>query len=107
MANLQFISELRASGPLEFLRIHMLVQENNFDEMPAFAALGARISADHIYFSHLVNWGTFTEEEVAQRSFHLRTHPRHGELLETLAHPSLKDPRVDFGNLSEVVRAAG
>jgi organic radical activating enzyme len=107
MANLEFISELRASGPLTFLRIHMLVQENNFSEMPAFAALGSRIAADHIYFSHLVNWGTFSEEEVTQRSIHQSTHPRHNELLEVLAHPSLKDPRVDFGNLSEVLRAAG
>jgi Radical SAM superfamily/Iron-sulfur cluster-binding domain len=106
LENLEFISGLRASGPLTFLRIHMLVQENNFDEMPAFVALGQRIGADHIYFSHLVNWGTFTEQQVAERSIHLRSHPRHGEFLEMLEHPALADPRVDFGNLSEVVRAA-
>ncbi len=105
MDNLEFIAKLRVEGPLQHLRIHMLVQENNFDEMPAFVALGARIGADHIYFSHLVNWGTFTEEEWARRSIHLRTHPRHEELLAMLAHPSLKDPRADFGNLSEVVRS--
>jgi organic radical activating enzyme len=103
MANLEFISELRASGPLKFLRIHMLVQENNFDEMPAFAALGSKIAADHIYFSHLVNWGTFTEEQLAQRSIHRPSHPRHDELLEVLEHPALKDPQVDFGNLTEIV----
>jgi hypothetical protein len=106
MSNLAFISELRATGPLRFLRIHMLVQQNNFDEMPAFAALGSRIGADHIYFSHLVNWGTFTADEAARRSIHLRTHPRHAELLEVLAHPSLSDPRVDFGNLSEIAQSA-
>ena len=104
MANLEFIASLRAPGPLTFLRIHMLVQENNFDEMPAFADLGSRLAADHIYFSHLVNWGTFTEEEVAKRSIHRRSHPRHAELLEVLTHPALKAPQVDFGNLSEVMR---
>jgi len=102
LENLEFISGLRASGPLEHLRIHMLVQENNFDEMPAFVALGNRIGADHIYFSHLVSWGTFSEEELAQRSIHLSSHPRHGELLEVLKHPALTDPRVDFGNLTEI-----
>jgi MoaA/NifB/PqqE/SkfB family radical SAM enzyme len=107
MDNLEFISELRASGPLLMLKVHMLVQENNFDEMPAFVELGSRIGADHIYFSHLTNWGTFSDEEFAQRSIHLRSHPRHGELKAMLTHPSLKNSCVDLGNLSEVVRACG
>lgn len=103
MSNLEFISALRSSGSLHKLKIHMVVQENNFEEMPAFVDLGSRIGADHIYFSHLVNWGTFSSEAYAQRSIHLRAHPRHGELQAVLTHSSLDDPRVDLGNLSEVV----
>lgn len=107
LSNLEFISKLRASGPLLMLKIHMLVQENNFDEMPAFVELGSRIGADHIYFSHLVNWGTFSKAEYERRSIHLPGHPRHGELQAQLAHPSLQDPRVDLGNLTDLARASG
>jgi len=103
MDNLQFISTLRSSGPLEYLKLHMLVQENNFEEMPAFVALGRSVGADCIYFSHLVDWGSFSRSELASRSVHSSTHPRHGELRAVLAHPALKDPRVDLGNLSEVL----
>jgi len=103
MDNLQFISGLRSSGPLEYLKLHMLVQENNFPEMPAFVDLGASIGADCIYFSHLVDWGSFTSTELANRSVHLPSHSRHRELQAVLAHPSLRDPRVDLGNLSKVL----
>jgi hypothetical protein len=103
MNNLQFISGLRASGPLEYLKLHMLVQENNFDEMPAFVALGKSVGADCIYFSHLVDWGSFPSQELASRSIHRPEHPRHDELRAVLRHSSLQDPRVDLGNLSEVV----
>jgi len=106
MANLQFISQLRACGPLEYLKLHMLVQENNFEEMPAFVALGTSVGADCIYFSHMVDWGSFSSSELASRSVHLPTHPRHRELQVVLGHPSLRDPRVDLGNLSEVLRSA-
>jgi hypothetical protein len=106
MDNLQLISRLRASGPLEYLKLHMLVQENNFEEMPAFVALGTSVGADCIYFSHMVDWGSFSPSELASRSVHLPTHPRHRELQAVLGHPSLRDPRVDLGNLSEVLRSA-
>jgi hypothetical protein len=103
MDNLKFISQLRASGPLDYLKIHMLVQENNFDEMPAFVALGANVGADCIYFSHLIDWGNFSSSETASRSIHMPSHPRHNELQAVLDHPSLRDPRVLLGNLSEVL----
>jgi hypothetical protein len=100
--NLRFIAGLRAQGALRHLKFHMLVQENNFVEMPEFVRLGKSHGADQVYFSHLVDWGTFRRKELLARSIHLPDHPRHAELLGVLADPTLTDPVVDLGNLTDV-----
>jgi MoaA/NifB/PqqE/SkfB family radical SAM enzyme len=102
LRNLDYIATLRANGPLRWLGISMVVQENNFGEMPAFIDLGRRIGADTVYFGQLVDWGTFPEEELRRRSIHLAEHPRHGELRSVLRSPHFDDPRVDLGNLSHL-----
>jgi hypothetical protein len=82
------------------VKIHMVVQANNFREMPAFVEIGARFAADRIYFSRLDQWGTFSKDEYRQRAVHRPEHPEHRELLAVLADSSLDDPRVELGNLS-------
>lgn len=100
LRNFNFISGLRADKVLQWLRISMVVQENNFREMPDFIALGKRLQVDLIYFSQLVNWGTYTESEYLERAVHLPGHPRQAEFLNMLSVPILHDPIVDLGNLT-------
>ena len=105
LENLGFICQLRKAGELRHVMISMVVQENNFSEMPQFVRLGNRFAVDHVYFRHLVDWGSFGRDELAQRSIHLESHPRHAELLEVLGDSSLHDPTVDLGKLGELVPA--
>ncbi len=102
LRNLDFIASLRREGPLGYLKISMVVQANNFREMPAFVDLGRRAAADVVYFSRLVDWGTFSDRELRERAVHLEGHARHRELIDLLRSPELADPRVDAGNLTEV-----
>jgi MoaA/NifB/PqqE/SkfB family radical SAM enzyme len=102
MENLRFISGLRMSGPLKTLRISMVVQENNFLEMRDFIRLGRRLEVDTVFFSRLVNWGTFSNVEYLNRAVHLPGHPRHTELLRSLTDDMFKDPIVHLGNLAEL-----
>ncbi|HWO43631.1 MAG TPA: hypothetical protein VNO43_17720 [Candidatus Eisenbacteria bacterium] len=102
LANLNFISALRRDGPLEFVKISMVVQANNFREMPAFVRLGERFGFDSVYFSQLVNWGTFSDAEFRSRAVHLPAHPAHREFAQLLRSPSLKHPLVDLGNLTTI-----
>lgn len=101
LENLGFVAELRQSGPLEYFRIHMVVQANNYTEMPAFVDLGRRFHADDVYFSRLTNWGTFTAQQFRERAVHDRAHPEHERFLRVINSDALYDPRVIIGNLAE------
>lgn len=102
LRNLEFIGGLRVNGPLKWLSINMVVQANNFEEMVGFVELGKRFHCDTVYLHRLVNWGTFSESEFAERAIHLPTHPRHRDFLAALQDDALKDDRVIIGNLTEL-----
>lgn len=102
LQNLEFISELRKKGPLQAVTISMVVQANNFKEMPNFVKLGKRFGFDTIYFSQIVNWGTFSEEEFANRAVHQPTHPKYFEFVNVLKNRIFNQPTVYLGNLTEI-----
>lgn len=102
LENLAFISTLRNNGPLQWVGISMVIQENNFMEMPDFVHLGKRFYFDTVYFSKLVDWGTFPKEEFNKRAIHLPAHARHSELVNLLKDGVFKEPLVCLGNLIEI-----
>ena len=55
LENLEFISPFHESIPMELIGISMVVQENNFREMPDFIRLGKRFGFG-VYFCKLVEW---------------------------------------------------
>jgi glycosyltransferase involved in cell wall biosynthesis/MoaA/NifB/PqqE/SkfB family radical SAM enzyme len=101
LENLEFISKLRRDGPLEWVGISMVVQENNFEEMPEFVRLAKRFNLDTAYFSRLVNWGTYSEEEYNRRAIHSPKHPRHEDLIDVLRREEFDQSVVNLGNLTE------
>jgi MoaA/NifB/PqqE/SkfB family radical SAM enzyme len=101
LENLEFISGLRKAGPLQSVTISMVVQENNFAEMPDFVRLGTRYGFDTVYFSQLVNWGTYSAAEFRSRAIHVRTHPHYSDFLEVLKDSLLQNPCVHLGNLTD------
>ena len=96
LTNLRYIAGLPIALTLSFV-----VQSNNYREMPAFVALAHNLGAA-VYFSQLVNWGTFSRQEFGIRAVHRADHPEHADFLLILR--SLADrPRVDLGNLSPLL----
>ena len=94
--NLHFLSTLPVSARLSFV-----VQADNWNEMPAFADLGERYGFG-VYFSRLVNWGTFTREEFARRAVHHPRHPQNRDFLQILARVA-RLAHVDIGNLQPLL----
>lgn len=101
LENLDFISTLRKNGPLEQLGISMVVQENNYLEMPDFVLLGKRFNVDTVYFSQLVNWGTYSEKDFFNRAVHLPSHPKYPQFVNLLKNEIFNEPLVYLGNLTE------
>lgn len=104
LRNLEFISGLLKNGPLKQVTVSMVVQANNFLEMPDFVRLGKRFGFDTVYFSQLVNYGTFSEEEFLRRAIHLSSHPRHEVFVNMLRKEILPEPTVHLGNLRDLLR---
>ncbi len=100
--NLDFIRRLRLNSPLKSVKISMVVQENNFREMPDFVRLGRRFRFDHVYFGQLLNWGTFSNSEFKERAVHIPGHPEHKAFLAVLKHDIFKDAIADLGNLTRI-----
>ncbi len=83
------------------LTLSMVVQTNNFMEIPLFIELAQKHGA-RAYFSQLVNWGTFSKTEFRSRAIHLPDHPRHHQLREVLT-PLATMRAVDLGNLKSLL----
>jgi len=99
LENLGLVAELRRSGPLRWVGLSFVVQENNFHEMPAFVALAQRFGFDLVLFNKILNWGTFSAIEYRRRAVHVTDHPRHVELVSVLRDPVFADRIVHLGNL--------
>jgi MoaA/NifB/PqqE/SkfB family radical SAM enzyme len=102
LKNLDFIKSLRVKKKLIYTLTSFVVQANNYQEMEKFIKLGKRYRFDHIYFSQLVNWGTFSKKEYKMRAIHLSNHPQHYDFVRTLSKIS-GDKKVGLGNLSYLI----
>lgn len=100
LRNLNFIKQLRQNGPLESFKVSMVVQTNNFQEMIHFVEIAKDLQVDEVYFSQVVNWGTFTDEEFLQRAVHLPSHPLHESFLDILKDSIFEQDIVNLGNLT-------
>ncbi|MBP8231171.1 MAG: SPASM domain-containing protein [Rhizorhabdus sp.] len=99
--NLSFAAELRAAEAVQALEFVFTVQTENFREMPDFVDLGIRYGADHVGFSRLTNWGTFTAADYADRAVFMPTHPQHAAFRDVLRDPRLRHPTVVLNDLAE------
>ena len=103
LKNLEFISLLRKRGPLEHAKISMVVQSNNYMEMPEFVHLGKQYNFDVVYFSKLMNRGTFLKAEYRDRAIHLPDHPRNSDFIDVLKNDIFRDPIVHLGNVGRLI----
>ena len=55
--NLECIAELKEQHNFRFV-LHMVVQKDNWQEIPAMVELGERLGIDEIYFNKIQDWNT-------------------------------------------------
>jgi molybdenum cofactor biosynthesis enzyme MoaA len=98
--NLEFMSRLRARGGVREWRLDFVVQALNYREMPAATELARELGADGIHFHMIRNWGTFSPQAFREHLIASPDHAEHGVFLETLRHPALDWPNVDWSDLT-------
>lgn len=98
LENLKFISELRKQKQIQRVDISMVVQKNNYQEMKSFVELGLSYNFDSIYFSKIINWDTFSDEDIKYRRVFDRNHPEYKEFLNELNDDIFQLEQVNLGN---------
>lgn len=101
--NMEFLATLKKQNRIKHFQISFVVQANNFREMNEFIKLGKEWSVDHVLFSTLNNWSTFSPSEYAVRAVHRPTHREHTALLEELKKIDTSDPIVQLGYFTELL----
>ena len=99
--NMKFLSSLRQKELINELRIDCVVQKANYKELDKLVKIGLDLKVDKVFFSLLVDWGTWTPEIYKQNCIWKKTHPEFNEFIEALRDPIFNDPIVDLGNLTE------
>lgn len=102
--NLKFITTIESINNFTF---SFVTQDTNFREMLMFCQL---FNSSHnlkdkrytIFFNHITNWGTFTEDEYMSKDISNPKHPDHQEFLDMLITVN-KQPNVvhNFNHLIE------
>lgn len=98
--NMEYASHLRRIGELSYLRFNFVVQKMNYQEMPLFVEWGKELGVDELFFTKILNWGTYSQEEFSEISMMeedgITPKP---ELLKILDEPILHEPIVDLGTI--------
>lgn len=99
--NMEFASELRKKGELSYLRFNFVVQKENYLEMIPFVTWGEDLAVDEVFFTKILNWGTYSKEEFAEISMMqedgITPKP---ELIDVLNNPVIKSSKiVDLGTI--------
>lgn len=98
--NMEFAAGLRKEGKLSYFRLNFVVQQKNYTEMPAFVEWGMHLGVDEVFFTKIMNWGTYSPEEYAEISMMEAdgVTPK-DEFVEVLNHPLMKERIVDMGTI--------
>lgn len=99
--NIELASRLRKEGKLSYIRMNFVVQKENYLEMPDFVEWATRIGADEAFFTKILNWGTYTEDEFRNISMmEADGINAKAELKEILQKPVMKSEIVQLGTIN-------
>lgn len=98
--NMEFAARLKKKGELSYFRMNFVVQKENYKEMPEFVKWAESLDANEVFFTKILNWGTYTDEEFKEISMMEPDGitPKK-ELKDVLNDPKLKSPIVDLGTI--------
>ena len=107
--NMKFASELRKKDLLAYFRLNFVVQRKNYREMPLFVQWGKELGVDEVFFTKILNFGTYTQEEFLSDISMMEADgmtPRK-ELMDIINLPIMHEKIVDLGTIRYTHEAIG
>lgn len=97
--NMIYLSKLRKSQEISYLQINFVVQRENYLEMEKFIEWGLELGVDKVFFTKVLNWGTYTEEEFQKVTMMTQLDEPNKELYDILKKSIFQNPVVDLGTI--------
>ena len=94
MKNLENLSEARKNGKVKEVTLLFVIQKENYKEMIDYVKLAKRLEFDHVDFSRIQNWGTFTKKEYENISMFSDAEDPKSEIIDILSDPIFEDKIV-------------
>lgn len=99
--NMELASRLKKEGKISYIRMNFVVQKENYQEMPDFVEWAVDLGADEAFFTKILNWGTYTDDEFRDISMMEKdTITAKKELKEILQNPIMKHEIVEMGTIN-------
>ena len=83
MESLEYLSMRKRELDFRFV-INLCIQKINYKEIPKFVEMGRHFDVDRVNFQQLINWGTYTKADYAERNVASPEHPEHAEFISIL-----------------------
>jgi len=99
--NMKFLSSLRRQNLIKELRIDCVVQKTNYRELDKLVQIGLDLKVDKVFFSLLVDWGTWSPDVYEKNCVWKKGGPDISDFVSVLQNPIFDNPIVDLGNLTE------
>ena len=97
MKNMDFLSGLRRENKVSSVKVIMIVQKSNYEEIPAFIRWAKSKGFDGVNLSHIRNWGTYEDREFYENvSMFDEAGNMKPELAKVLADPVCTDEIVNM-----------
>lgn len=94
--NLWFFSYLRREGRISFFRINIIIQRDNYKDLPDFLDLGKRLGCDQISLRHIEDWGLGDERGYLDKAVHLPGNPLHEDYRRVVKRCDLSNPCIVY-----------
>lgn len=102
--NLAMLGELRAQGEIRYFELNFVVQQANYLEMADFVRWAKKLNADRVHFTHLNNWGTYTDREYQRQCLIIHNRRLDPKLARVLQDPIFQEPIVDLLAFSRYIK---
>lgn len=68
MQNLEMLARKKREGKIRFFRIQMVVQGDNYKEIPDFVRMGENLNVSDCYMNNLRQWGHMPPDEFERKN---------------------------------------